>query len=116
MPPTFFKIEGRSIIKGEWGDYGHILQHGMAAHLPREGGLLSLERTGPFIPPITLPGIGEIVLTSAARKSLESSGLTGFDFRPVRKVLTVELHWENWNLNAEEPEQFPESGEPEDYI
>jgi len=116
MPVHFFTIEPRSIIKGNWGDYGDILQHGMTSHQPRDGDLLALERTGPYIPPITLPGIGDIVLTSVARASLETSGLSGFDFRPVRKMLTVELHWEKWDLNAEEPQQFPDSGEPEGYI
>jgi hypothetical protein len=47
---------------------------------------------------------------------LESSGLSGFSFRPVKKVLTVELRWERWNLTADKPESLPESGEPEDYI
>ena|SRR5579863_4136710 len=32
------------------------------------------------------------------------------------KRCTVELRWENWDLQAEEPAEFPESGEPEDYI
>ena len=116
MPDRFFRIEARSIIKGGWGDYGDILQHGMTSHLPREGDLLALERTGPFIPPITFPGIGDVVLTSGAKDLLQSSGLSGFDVRPVRKILTVELHWENWDWSAEEPEQYPDSGEPEDYI
>ena len=29
---------------------------------------------------------------------------------------TVELHWESWDLKAEDPPYFPDSGEPEDYI
>jgi hypothetical protein len=56
------------------------------------------------------------VLTSEARLPLESSGLTGFTFQPVDKKLIVELHWEEWDLNAPEPASFPETGEPEDYI
>lgn len=114
MLTRFFKIEGRSIFNSWWGDYGVILQHGMSTHLPREGGFLCLERTGPFIPPITLPGIGDIVVTSAVRESLDASGLSGFEFRRVHKTLTVELHWEDWDFNADEPQQFPGTGEPED--
>lgn len=83
---------------------------------PRVGGRLSLERTGPYIPPITLPGIGDIVLTSEARKRLEGSGLAGFGFVPVEKTLIVELHWDAWNLDADAPPEFPDSGEPEDYV
>src|SRR5262249_23628544 len=77
---------------------------------------LALERTGPYIPPITLPGIGDVLVTSPARALLESSGLSGFTFLPVEKVLIVQLHWEQWNLKATQPAQYPETGEPEDYI
>lgn len=116
MTTGFFRIHGLSIFAKDWGDYGDILQHGMTAHLPRLGGRLSLERTGPYIPPITFPGIGDIVLTSTARGVLESSGLSGFSFVPVEKRLIVELHWEAWNLDADQPPEFPDSGEPEDYV
>jgi hypothetical protein len=116
MAAGFFTIRARSIVPRGWGDYGYILQHGMAAHSPTADGRLSLERTGPYIPPITLPGIGDVVLTSEAQKLLESSALSGFSFLRVVKTVIVELHWETWNLKAEEPAQFPESGEPEDYI
>lgn len=100
----------------KWGDYGDILQHGMTAHLERFQGLLSLERTGPYMPPITFPGIGDVVLNAACRKLLEQSDLTGFDFRPVHKARIVELAWEKWNLSANRPPVYPDSGEPEDYI
>ena len=88
----------------------------MATHLPRLNGRLALERTGPYIPPITLPGIGSIVLTSEAKGLLESSSLSGFSLATVEKMLIVELRWESWDLDAVEPPIFPESGEPEDYI
>lgn len=116
MSIPIYEIDERSIIPGGWGDYAHILQHGMVCHSPRVGDLLALERTGPYVPPITFPGIGDIVLTSGAKELLGSSGLTGFVFQPVAKVLTVELHWENWNLSAAEPAYYPDFGEPEDYI
>jgi hypothetical protein len=79
-------------------------------------GRLALERTGPYIPPVTLPGVGDIVLTSEAKKLFEASGLSGFSLVSVEKVLIVELPWERWDLDVEEPAEFPESGEPEDYI
>jgi hypothetical protein len=116
MLPAFFKISGRSIIPGDWGDYGDILQHGMGAHSARRDGRMQLERTGPYIPQVTFPGLKGFVLTSAARLLLESSGLTGCTFRPVDKKLIVELHWEEWNLSAPEPASYPKTGEPEDYI
>src|SRR5262250_3064070 len=111
MATPFFMISERSIFPEDWGDYGDILQHGMTSHLSRVDGRLALERTGPYIPPITLPGIGDVVLTSRARGDLESSGLSGFTFLPVEKTLIVELHWEEWRLDAEEPAEFPETGE-----
>jgi hypothetical protein len=116
MPPSFFKISAHSIIPGDWGDYGDILQQGMAARSEEDSGNLQLERTGPYIPPITFPGLFEFVLTSEARALLEASGLSGFSFQPVEKNLIVELHWEDWDLEAPEPKWFPETGEPEDYI
>ena len=115
MAARVFEIDGRSMVPGGWGDYAHVLQHGMARHSPRVGGLLALERTGPYIPPITFPGIGEIVLTSSAKELLQTSDLTGFGFRPVAKILTVvplfsehARHWfsEHWEPCVEFAE-FP---------
>jgi hypothetical protein len=113
---NFFRISPRSILPVSWGDYGDILQHGMTAHSSRVDGRLALERTGPYIPPITLPGIGDLILTFGTRKLLEGSGLTGFSFLPVEKTLIVELPWETWDLSKDEPPEIPESGEPEDYV
>jgi len=110
----FYRIGGRPLTR--WGDYGDILQHGMTAHLERVEGRLQLERAGPYMPPITFPGLGDIVLTSAGRTLLESSGLTGFTFRPVIKTRIVDLPWQQWDLTSDKPAEYPRSGEPEDYI
>ena len=77
---------------------------------------MQLERTGPYIPPISFPGLRGFVLTSEARSMIESSGLSGCTFRSVNKKLIVELHWEEWDMNASEPAFYPEGGEPEGYI
>jgi len=113
-PPKFYRMDGRPLTP--WGDYGSILQHGMTAHMARAGGLLSLERTGPYMPPITFPGIDDVVLTSDCRALLEASGLGGFTFQPVNKTRIVELPWHEWDLTTDYPPEMPESGEPEDYI
>jgi hypothetical protein len=99
-----------------WGDYGNILLSGMTSHLNRKNGLLQLERTGPFVPPITESGISEIVVTDAFKQQLEKSGLSGFNFQPVIKAHIVRLEWEKWSRTANEPPEYPETGEPEDYI
>ena len=99
-----------------WGDYGDILRHGMTSHLgPASNGLAQLERTGPFVPPISFPGF-DIVVTDGFRTKLAESRLTGFGFQAVHKARIVDLPWHTWDLNAEDPAEFPESGEPEDYI
>src|SRR5262249_4504338 len=48
-----------------WGDYCEILVQGMSTHLPRKNGLIQLERTGPFVPPISFPGIADVVVTDS---------------------------------------------------
>ena len=40
-----------------WGDYGDVLVNGMSSGGRDDDGFIKLERTGPFIPPITFPGI-----------------------------------------------------------
>ena len=97
-----------------WGDYGHILISGMTSQ-PRKDGLFQLERTGPFVPPISMP-FGAIVVTDVFRTQLEKSALTGFTFRPIIKSRIVHLEWQNWDRKAEDPEEYPATGEPEDYI
>jgi hypothetical protein len=112
--PKFYEITRRKMTR--WGDYGDILQHGMTAHLGRQNGRLCLERTGPFMPPITFPGICDVVVSSACRRLLKESGLSGFTFKQVNKARIVKLLWHEWDLTADAPEEYPESGEPEDYI
>jgi hypothetical protein len=109
----FYRLNSPPAI---WGDYGDMLAHGMTAHLPRRDGLLQLERTGPYMPPITFPGIGHIVLTSTAKVQLEASGLTGFKFKPIVKARIVACDWHTWDRSQDEPQEYPSSGEPEDYI
>jgi hypothetical protein len=64
----------------------------MTAHQERiRDGLLQLERTGPFVPPVTLTGLEDLLVTDAFRSRLEHSPLAGTGFRPVQKTRIVRL-------------------------
>ena len=103
--------------RARWGDYGAVLLSGMTAHQPRTaGGLLQLERTGPFVPPITVAGLGDLLVTDAFRDEMQRSPLTGLRFHPVMKTRIVRLDWERWDLAADHPQEYPDGGEPENYI
>jgi hypothetical protein len=108
----FFEVDGPDL----WGDYGSILIHGMTAHLPRKDNQLQLERTGPFVPPISFPGVGDVIVTDEFRRELAESPFTHLEFRSIIKARIVKYNWEKWDRTAAEPEEFPESGEPEDYV
>jgi hypothetical protein len=109
----FYRL-GPSI--GPWGDYGRILVSGMTSHLPRQDGMLQLERTGPFIPPISFPGIGHIVVDDQTRRAVEGSGLSGCRFVPIIKRHIVRLDWQAWPTDTPLPPEMPDEGEPENYI
>jgi len=108
----FYIISGR---KSHWGDYFDILMHGMTDDLGRRGGLLELERTGPFVPPISMPS-SVLVVTESFRSELENSGLVGLRFQPVIKRRIVPSAWHTWDRNTEHPAEYPEETEPENYI
>jgi hypothetical protein len=95
-----------------WGDYGNVLWHGLATE---ERGALILERTGPFVPPITFPGL-TIVVTDGLRRLLDVEAFSGYEWRPVIKKRVVALDWTEWDLSAEDPGTYPAGGEPENYI
>ncbi len=104
-------------VKPPWGDYGEILLSGMTTRRPRtREGLLRLERTGPFVPPITLAGFGDLLITDAFRGALEESSMDGLAFRAVEKTRIVRLRWERWDWTADRPQEYPAGGEPEAYI
>jgi hypothetical protein len=98
-----------------WGDYGSILLHGMSSRDTRSGNLV-IERTGPFIPPITMPGLSDIVITASARAALESGHFSGAVFKPIIKKRIVHLDWHLWDKTSPDPRKYPAGGEPENYI
>jgi len=110
---NFFVLDKPGTV---WGDYSDILIHGMSCHLGKSGELIQLERVGPYVPPISFPGISDVVVTDAFKKQLEMSDLNGLKFKPVIKKHIVRLDWQKWDQKAEEPFEYPEEGEPENYI
>ncbi len=100
-----------------WGDYGQVLVHGIGWNTARSRrGRLQLERTGPFVPPITFPDTtGTIVVTAALRRDLVAQGFAGINFVPVDKRRIVLLRWEDWE-KSDEPRRYPAGGEPENYV
>ena len=59
---------------------------------------------------------GDILLTDSVKKKIEISDLKGFQFKPVIKQHISLVDWTTWNLEKEDPEFYPDNGEPENYI
>lgn len=100
--------------KMPWGDYGAILAEGFTVEPFRRDGSLVLHRTGPFVPPLSLPP-GSHVAADAFRHRLESR-FPELRFVPVIKDKIAEFHWETWDRNAADPVEYPVDMEPESYI
>jgi len=102
-----------------WGDLGAILQSGMARR-EASSGPLKLERTGPFLPPLSTPWFGpegsRVVVSDVLRCHLEGAGFAGLRFCAVAYSRVVRLNWHAWDLSAEEPAEYPKWGEPGSYI
>jgi hypothetical protein len=75
-----------------------------------------MERTAPFVRPITFPGVWDIILRDSLKVQLEGAGLLGIAFRPVIKAHIVFSDWEHWDQSARQPKEYPKEGEPEEYI
>lgn len=109
----FYRMETPNV---PWGDYGSILIQGMTSSSARDADSLEIRRTGPFVPPISFPGLGCVVVTDAVRLKLEASDLTGFSFVPAIKKVIVPIDWHEWDLLSRVAPFYPEEGEPEAYI
>ena len=96
-----------------WGDYGDILWNGIAEEV--QDGKVTVSRTGPFVPPITLP-FGHIIVTEEFRKKISSAQFSGLAFEPVNYRTVVPIDWKDWDWSAADPPVYPDTGEPEDYL
>ena len=79
-----------------------------------------MRRTGPFMPPITLPAplTGTCVVSADFKAKIEAAGLTHSPIRyiAVEKYHICEFRWDLWDRNNEDPDEWPDGDEPEDYI
>ncbi|MDF1663389.1 MAG: hypothetical protein P1V97_16575, partial [Planctomycetota bacterium] len=97
------------------GSYGDVLVHGLVNFDPKPGNLI-LERTGPFIPPITHP-LGTLLVNNEAKKKMERCSLfSELNFEQVIIKKMVELHWEDWSLELLDVPIYPAENEPVNYI
>lgn len=110
---AFFRLERP---EHPWGLYGCVLFHGGASYRPHYTGPVRICRTGPYVPEVTFPAHGELVVTTEGKEKLGNSGLTGIDFAPAEKRHIVELHWETWQTPPEDAPGYPDSDALEDYI
>lgn len=109
----FYQLRNSS---APWGDYGNILRNGLLATRKKaKSPLVEIERTGPFLPPITFP-FDAVVVSQAAKEQMETRRFAGLQFSRAKYAKVVRLEWHEWNLLAPEPHRYPASGEPEDYI
>lgn len=103
-------------VDAPWGDYGLVLVAGIASH-PDESGRITILRTGPWVPPITVVGYRhDVIVTDALRRLIEEANLAGAGFLEVIKERIVRLDWRSWDLSAAHPAFYPPGGEPENYI
>lgn len=109
----FYQLRNSS---APWGDYGYILRNGLlATRTKAKSPLVEVERTGPFLPPITFP-FDAIVVSEAAKEQLETGRFAGLQFSRAKYAKVVRLDWHEWDHLVPEPQRYPASGEPEDYI
>jgi hypothetical protein len=113
MAQDYFAIRAHD---APWGDYGRTLVHGMSKRLPRSEGMIQLERCGPFVPPISVPGIGDVVVTGATRAAFEASDLVGVRFQKVILARVARWDWKEWDTTLPMPPLLPTSREPADYV
>jgi hypothetical protein len=110
---TYYELRSGS---APWGDYGDVLWNGDTeeAQGHHQSSIL-VSRTGPFVPPISLP-FGRVLVTDDLREKLSIEGFSGLSFEPVGFRKVVHIPWEQWDPNHPEPAFYPDTGEPEDYL
>lgn len=79
----------------DWGIYGRHVVHGHLAHSASDEHVVQLCRTGPYMPPFTLPDSNTPIVTESFRRAMEASPLMPLTFSPVSKQHIVLDRWES---------------------
>ncbi|MDB5344810.1 MAG: hypothetical protein JWP89_3187 [Schlesneria sp.] len=90
------------------GDNDRLMISGISQHLPRIRGCIQLERIGPFVPPLSLPG-QEIVVNERMLSLLRASPYRTWD---TVQVIKAHVSRVDWPIDS----QHDSRGEPEDQI
>ena len=113
----YYLLENRSM---PWGDYGAMLFSGLLKVLDEHYDDLEIpeiERTGPYFPDIYMANTSNIIVTDRVKTLLESSdisGITGYRRAIVKKM--VDINWQSWDLDSEDPLFYPKGNSPINYI
>jgi len=95
------------------GDYGSALLSGIIDIDDDDN--LEILRTGVEVPPICETGAIFIVINDSFKQSLEKNNFSGFTVKKLKKRKIVDVNWIEW-IGKDEPEFYPENGEPEGYF
>jgi hypothetical protein len=103
-----------------WGDYGDMLFEGLLNPMDEDYNLVDvhkIERTAPYIPKIYCANSTNIVVSEEVRELLQLNTITGIEkYHNTEIIKLVNIDWQSWDLNSDDPKFYPESGEPIDYI
>lgn len=105
---NFFLIRNK---KAPWGDYGNILLYGF---ISKESDALSIERIGPFLPPVYSYN-KYIAVADSVKQHLDKHGLNDLSLTKGKKKKVIYINWQDWKTENPIPNK-PKSGEPEDFI
>lgn len=103
-----------------WGDYGNTLFEGLLNPMDDDYNLVDIhkiERTAPYIPEIYCANSTNIVISQEVRNLFEKKNITGIEkYHDTEIIKLVNIDWQSWDFNSEDPKFYPETGEPIDYI
>lgn len=111
------------IIKNKempWGDYGNILSYGLLTVMDdnyNDIDIHQIERVGICIPKIYCANSTNLVISEDIANSITRNNITGIEkYHKTEFKKIVNLDWQFWDMKAKDPEIYPKSGEPIDYI